>query len=124
MNAEAKEFICIVCPNSCRLTVWEESGEVLVQGNDCNRGIAHGKSEYENPVRMLTTTVRVIGGVLRRLPVITSAEIPKARLSACLEALYAFSVEAPVKCGEILMQNICGTGADILASRDLKQKQA
>ena len=25
---DKKEFVCIACPNSCKLTVWEEGGEI------------------------------------------------------------------------------------------------
>ena len=30
-----KEFVCIVCPNSCHLTVEEKDGELKVSGNRC-----------------------------------------------------------------------------------------
>ena len=64
-----KEFVCIACPNSCKLTVWEEGGEIHVDGYACKRGIDHGKNEYTNPMRMLTTTVAIEGGHHRRLSV-------------------------------------------------------
>lgn len=116
-----REIICIVCPNSCRLTVEEAGGEIKVSGNECRRGEDHGIKEYRNPVRMLTTTVAVRGGVLPRLPVISTVEVPKAKLGECLEVLYHTEVKAPLNCGDIITANICGTGADVIASRSLKR---
>lgn len=114
-----KQFVCIVCPSGCRLTVWEENGEVKVEGNGCKRGLAHGIGEYTNPMRMLTTTVAIRGGTQPRLPVISSGEIPKEKLSECLAALYGLRFDAPVKCGDVICENICGTGVDVVASRSM-----
>jgi len=116
------EFICIVCPASCRLSVEETGGEVVVNGSGCKRGIAHGVSEYTSPMRMLTTTVVITGGALPRLPVISLGEVPKARLRACLEALYHLEAQAPVRCGQLICENICGTGVDIVAARAMREK--
>ena len=113
------EYICIVCPSSCHLSVTEENGEVKVKGNECRRGEEHGIQEYREPLRMLTTTVVVRGAPLPRLPVISSMEIPKAKLAGALSLLYKMEVTAPVRCGDIIVKNICDTGADVIASRSL-----
>lgn len=119
-----KEYICIVCPSSCRLTVCEENGEVVVRGHGCKRGQQHGVNEYQNPVRMLTSTVAIAGGALPRLPVIGTGELPREKLRECLARVYAAQVEAPVACGQVIIPNICDTGVDIVASRAMKQKEA
>lgn len=119
----SKEFVCIACPNSCRLTVSEKDGEITVTGNDCKRGIDHGISEYKNPLRMITSTVAILGGTLPRLPVIGTGEIPKTRMNDCLDEIYGVSVSAPIKRGEIIIQNIKDTGVDIVASRSMNKKE-
>ena len=118
-----KNYVCIACPNSCKLTVWEEGGEIIVEGYTCKRGIDHGKNEYTNPMRMLTTTVAIEGSHHRRLSVVSSDEIPKDMIDKCLEELYALKLEAPIKRGEVIAANICGTGVDIVASRTMKRAQ-
>lgn len=118
-----KEYVCIVCPNSCRLQVEEKNGEITVTGHECKRGVDHGIREYTNPERMLTTTVAISGGSLPRIPVISDGEVPKAKLLECLECLYAMEIAAPVRCGQIIKENICGTGVDILASRSMARKE-
>ena len=115
----SKEFICIVCPSSCRLSVFEENGEIKVTGHTCRRGEEHGIEEWREPLRMLTTTVAINGCSLPRLPVISSREIPKAKLAECLGFLYKIEISAPVRCGDIIVENICETGADVVASRSL-----
>jgi CxxC motif-containing protein len=118
-----KEFICIVCPNSCRLTVAENDGKITVAGNECPRGEKHGIHECQNPTRMLATTVAIEGGTLPRLPVISAEEIPRRRVKSCLEVLYKMKLSAPVRCGDIIVKNICDTGVDVIASRSMKRKE-
>lgn len=117
-----KEFVCIVCPNSCKLSVEEKDGELMVTGAACKRGIIHGRQEYQNPRRMLTTTVVVQDGIYPRISVVSRDEIPKEKLKECLSYLYKIRVSTPIHCGDILVKNICGTGVDILASRSMKTK--
>jgi NADPH-dependent 2,4-dienoyl-CoA reductase/sulfur reductase-like enzyme/CxxC motif-containing protein len=117
------EVICIVCPNSCRLTVTDNEGGLTATGNECPRGEKHGIQEYSAPTRMLTTTVAVSGGTLPRLPVISREEIPKARLNQCLQELYQIALRAPIHCGDVIVQNICNTGVDVVASRSMKKKE-
>jgi CxxC motif-containing protein len=119
----ARKFICIVCPNSCRLTVTETAGNIAVSGHECPRGEKHGIHEYREPTRMLTTTVAVSGGTLPRLPVISREEVPKAALDRCLQTLYKIKVKAPLRCGDVIVQNICDTGVDVIASRSMNRKE-
>jgi CxxC motif-containing protein len=117
-----KEYVCIVCPASCRLQVEERDGGIAVSGNVCKRGLDYGVQEYTDPKRMLTTTVAIEGGVLPRIPVISDGETPKAKLRDCLAQLYALKLHAPVNAGDVVARNICGTGVDVVASRSMKRK--
>ena len=116
---DKKEFVCIACPNSCRLTVWEEGGKITVEGASCPRGREHGIREYTDPHRMLTATVVIDGAAERRLPVRSREEIPKTKLEACLKELYRLRVQAPVRMGDVIVKNIGGTGTDVIASRSM-----
>jgi CxxC motif-containing protein len=69
------ELICIVCPRGCHLNVDEAHG-YAVSGEGCKRGIEYGKAELRNPVRVLSSTVPIIGAMYRSCPVKTSAPIP------------------------------------------------
>ena len=121
--AVTKNFVCLVCPNSCRLTVTEDNGEITVTGNSCPRGREHGINEFKRPMRMITSTVAIEGAELPRLPVVSSDVVPKDMLQSCLSDIYKVSVKAPVKCGDIIIKNIQNTGVDITASKTMKTKE-
>ncbi len=115
-----REMICIVCPQGCRLSVDERpDGEIIVTGNGCNRGIPYAKKELTNPTRVVTSTVKIHGGIHKRLPVKTSTDIPKGLNFAVMKELNNVEVNAPIKVGTVLIENILGTGADIVATRDM-----
>lgn len=114
-------YTCIVCPRSCDLVVEEEDGRVTVSGNRCVRGEGYGKNEYLHPKRMLTTTVKLEGGNIRSLPVVSSGPVPKEKLPDCLDWLYTIKVEAPVHLHDVIVENILGTGVNVLAARDAER---
>lgn len=114
-----KNLICIVCPKGCHLQVDEENG-YAVTGNSCPRGAKYGKTELLHPTRVLTSTVRVEGGLHRRLPVKTAAPIPKELMFEAMEALNGVTLTAPVTVGQVVISNLLGTGVDVVATRDMK----
>ncbi|MBO1263950.1 MAG: DUF1667 domain-containing protein [Clostridia bacterium] len=115
-----REMICIVCPKGCRLQVDEKpDGEIIVMGNGCNRGIPYAKKELTNPTRVITSTVKIRGGIHKRLPVKTSTDIPKGLNFDVMRELEKIEVEAPIKVGTVLIKNVLGTGADIVATRNM-----
>lgn len=116
-----RELICVSCPIGCALKVeLSEGGEVLnVSGNNCKRGAQYAVSECTNPERVLTSTMRVKGGKLPVVPVKTSVPIPKGKMFDCMAVINAEVVDAPVKMGDVLINNICDTGADIVATNEV-----
>ena len=112
------EMICIVCPKGCLLTVDEEHG-CAVSGAGCERGEEYGRTELQNPTRVLTSTVKLRGGALRRCPVRTSGAIPKALLFEAMEVVNAVTLTAPVKTGQVAVKNLLGTGCDLIVTRDI-----
>lgn len=116
-----KNLICIVCPKGCHLQVDEDNG-YAVTGNSCPRGAEYGKTELLHPTRVLTSTVRVDGGLHRRLPVKTTAPIPKALLFQAMEALNGVTLTAPVTVGQVVLHDLLGTGVDVVATREMKKE--
>ena len=122
MSVETKQLNCINCPMGCLLTVTLEDGKVVkVEGNTCPRGETYAHQELTAPQRMLTSTVRVEGGALPLLPVVSKSTLPKGRIMDCAEALRSVAVQAPVKTGDVIVSNILGLGVDIIASRDMEK---
>lgn len=118
------KFVCIECPLSCGVDLIEENSKILeIRGNRCEKGKEFTVAEFTNPVRTLTTTVRIRNGVLPVLPVRSDAPIPKGLIRECMKELAKVEVEAPVKCGEVIYTNILNTRTNIIASRDMGAKR-
>ena len=119
---EKKELVCICCPLGCNLTAEiKENGEIQISGNTCNRGADYGKKEMTNPIRIVTTTVRVKGGVLPALSVKTQDGVPKNKVLECIQNLQKVEVEAPVHIGDLVMADIAGTGVDVIATKEVQK---
>lgn len=118
-----RELTCIGCPLGCSLTVTIEGNEVTsVTGNTCPKGDAYARKEVTNPTRIVTSTVRVENGTVAMVNVKTAADIPKEKIFDCANALKNVVVTAPVKIGDIILPNVCGTGVDIIAARNVSAK--
>jgi len=97
-------------------------GEIeSMDGASCKAGEEYVREEYYNPTRMLPTTAKVKGGVLPQVPVITSKPMPKGKLEETMEVIAKVEVEAPVKLGDVIVEDILDTGVNIVASRDLPE---
>ena len=114
-----KELICIVGPRGCHLSVDDSTPEVTVTGNACPRGIVYGKKEVTAPERVVTSTVRIEGASLRRLPVKTQGDIPKGMMFDAVKLLDEVTVTAPVKVGDVIIPDILGTGVAFVAARSM-----
>jgi CxxC motif-containing protein len=111
-----KSITCIVCPMGCSLEISYKDGKVTdVSGYTCKRGLDYGWTESTNPVRILTTTVRVENGRLPVLPVKSEKPLPKDLLFECIKVINSVMLEAPVAYGDIIVENILDTGVNIIA---------
>lgn len=119
---EKKELICIGCPMGCALTVETVEGEVIsVTGNTCPRGDSYARKEVTNPTRIVTTTVRVTGGIQDMVSVKTENDIPKRDIFSCVKALKEVEVAAPVHIGDVILENAAGTGVNIIATKNIAE---
>lgn len=117
---EEKNLICIGCPMGCPLTVAMEQGQVIrVTGNTCKRGDIYARKEVTDPTRIVTTTVKVTGGTEVMVSVKTKTDIPKGKIFDCVRALKDICVEAPVHIGDIILENVAGTGVEIIATKNI-----
>ena len=120
-NMTEKEFICIMCPLGCAVTVKaDDKGDIKeVIGNSCKKGDAYAREEFTSPKRVLTSTVALEGAEIRRLPVRTTGLVPKAKLFDCMSEVLKISVKAPVKSGDLVIKDLLGLGVDVISTRDV-----
>ena len=112
-----KEFVCINCPMGCRLTAELQDGRVTVTGNSCPRGAKYAQDELTDPRRIVTALAKVKG---RRepLPVKSAAAVPKDKLRECAAFLKKVEVTPPVRLGQVVCDDLCGTGIPAVATAD------
>ena len=121
---EKIDLICIGCPMGCPITVEMENGEVVsVTGNTCPRGDAYARKEVTAPTRIVTSTVRVTGGTLAMVSCKTRSDIPKGKIFDVVRALKDVEVPAPITIGQVLAENVAGTGVDVIATKGVKLEQ-
>ena len=114
-----RELTCIVCPKGCQLKVELDGKKVLsVSGYTCKRGLVYAETECTAPMRTLTTTAPVEGGGV--VPVKTDKTIPKEMLFECMKAVNAVRVSPDAKLGDIVIENVLGTGANVVTTRNVK----
>lgn len=117
------QLICIGCPVGCLITATRnEDGSLVITGNTCKKGEAYARNELTAPVRTVTSMIRVRGGCGFVVPVKTAAEIPKEKIDACMEEIKAAVADAPVKVGDILIENVAGTSVPVIATGNMQHK--
>jgi CxxC motif-containing protein len=114
-------YLCIGCPLGCRLEVDEDiHGDIIeIRGSSCRKGDRYAQQEHTDPRRTVTTTVAISGAIWPRLPVKTNGEIPKDQVLAACEELRRVRVQAPVKMGDVVLDDLLGTGCAVTATRDM-----
>ena len=111
-----RELICIVCPRGCALSCeLTEGGEFIsVSGNLCPRGKTYAVNECTNPQRVVTSTVRCADGEVVSCK--TSDVVPKAMIFDVMKAINSATAKNDVKIGDVIIENVLGTGADVVAT--------
>ncbi len=112
-----KKLICITCPRGCHLEIDEETLDV--KGNACPRGKEYGINEITNPKRTITSTVKIVGAEINRLPVKTDKPIAKSLMFDVMKELDKICVSHPITRGTVIISNVLGSDVNIIACRDL-----
>lgn len=113
-----KELTCIICPRGCHLVIDDNNNAT---GNSCPRGAKYAIEEISDPKRTLTSTVRVDSKLLRVCPVKSATAIKKDLLLKAMEDVDRIHLKAPVKMGQVVLENLAGSGVALIATRDIKE---
>lgn len=110
---------CIGCPMGCELTVEVEDGKaVSVTGNTCGIGKKYAETEVSAPVRTITTTAMSDEGI--PVPVKTKENVPKDKITDVVRCIKNTRVKLPVRIGDIIAENVAGTGVAAVATKNVK----
>ncbi len=98
---QAGVVTCTLCPKGCQVRFVEETG--TYEGNGCPRGIQFYEQEKLDPMRILTTTVKIadeVGQRQRLLPVRSKEFVSKAEMVDIVNKLRDVTVKPPIECGD------------------------
>ena len=70
-------------------------------------------------MRVLTTTVAVSGGDEALLPVRTAEAIPLALHAQAMNLIRGVVVEAPIRMGDVVLENLLDTNINLIASMNI-----
>lgn len=116
-------YTCILCPNSCEITVDYEGKTVRsTTGNKCDKGREYVTQELTDPKRTVTSSVEVIGGERPLTSVRLTAPISRDLIFPLMEQLQKLTLEAPVEPGQVILSKVFGTDADLIVTSRVKKK--
>ncbi len=102
---EVKNLTCVECPMGCQIEVGLSNGVVeYVKGNTCPRGKLYAENEIKRPLRVLTSSVKCVGG--KMLPVKTDKPIPKDMMMDLMSKINACHPSLPIKTGDVVIKNL------------------
>ena len=117
------EITCIVCPIGCKILVTSDGKKVdVLSGYKCKKGIDYALYETLDPRRILTSSVLVKNGEWPLVSVKSSKVVPKDKIFDFLGEVKKTIIKAPVKLGDIVIQNVLDTNIDILATKTVKKR--
>lgn len=113
-----RNLTCIICPRGCALTADITADGVTVSGNACPKGEEYAINECTNPVRTVTATVRVSNRYNTMASVKTVTPVAKDRMMEVMAVLRNTKIEAPVKIGDVILNDVCGSDVVITKAVD------
>lgn len=118
--ARIKEVTCIRCPVGCTVSVEirPDGDAAYLEGAACARGREYAIAEATAPVRSVATIVNV-PGCGEPLSVKTSDPIPKELVADAVRAMKAARIDLPVRVGDVILPDVCGTGVSAVATKSL-----
>jgi len=120
-----REFVCIICPNGCRIKVEYEGTNIKnIKGDECPKGKDYVKNEITNPLRVFTGSILVENGDFSLVSVKIHVPIPKKYLKKIGEITRRIKVEAPVEIGQVVASNLLNENIDLIATRKIEKKKS
>jgi CxxC motif-containing protein len=123
MAAEKKHFVCVVCPVGCEIDVVHDGSEIIsMEGNKCEKSEEFVTQELIEPMRILTTTVRIQWSRWPIIPVRTDKAVPKRLFPRIVKQLGRIKLQAPVNILDVVVRDVLHTGANIVATRTMPRE--
>ena len=112
----SRSLTCIICPRGCALTV--DTDTLTVSGNACKKGEEYGIAECTDPVRTVTSVMRIGNRNEQMVSVKTTTPVKKSAIFEVMEIIRNAQATAPIAIGDVLLRDVCGS--DIIATKNIK----
>jgi len=123
MAAEKRHFVCVVCPVGCEIDVVHDGSKIIsMEGNRCEKSVEFVSQELIEPMRVLTTTVRIQESKWPVIPVRTDKAVPKRLFPRIMKRLRRIKLQAPVDMLDVVVKDVLRTGAHIIATRTMQRE--
>jgi len=123
MAAEKKHFVCVVCPIGCEIDVVHDGSKIIsMEGNKCEKSEEFVTQELIEPMRVLTTTVRIQCSKWPVIPVRTDKSVPKRLFPRIVRQLRRIKLQAPVNMLDVVVKDVLRTGANIISTRTMPRE--
>ncbi len=113
------KIICTICPKGCEIDVEKQGNDIFITGNRCKRGYEFVLEEITCPKRNIQTTVATTFKNFPRLPVKTDKPIDQEKIPDIMKICQGVLVKEKVRTGDIIIENINGTGVNMVATSDM-----
>jgi len=124
MDIEKKHFTCVTCPVGCEVDVEVKDDSIVsMKGNKCDKVKEFVLQELKEPMRVLTTIVRIKSAKYAMLPVRTDKLIPKRLFTQAIGELASIDLQAPVHMSDVIVKDVAGSGANIVATRTMEIRE-
>lgn len=120
MAVNERHFICVVCPIGCEIDVVHDGRRIIsMEGSKCEKSQEFVTQELIEPMRILTTTVRIQGARWVVIPVRSDKAVPKRLFPRIMKQLRRIRLQAPVNMLDVVVRDVLHTGANIIATRTM-----
>ncbi|MEZ0346191.1 MAG: DUF1667 domain-containing protein [Infirmifilum sp.] len=116
------KITCIVSPLGCEIEVKMEGDKIVeLTGFKCPRGKNYAIEEVTAPKRVVMSVLKVKNGDFPTVSVKTDRTVSKELIPEIMKELAKIEVEAPIEIGQVMVENIANSGANIVATRPVKK---
>jgi CxxC motif-containing protein len=113
----SERLTCVLCPIGCSIEAVRRGETLDVSGQECPKGRDFAVQEILHPMRNLSASVPLRGLDARMVSVRLSAAVPRDLIFPILAAIAVLRPAAPVRRGQVLLADVLGSGADVIATR-------
>ncbi|HOK62382.1 MAG TPA: DUF1667 domain-containing protein [Soehngenia sp.] len=110
-------FNCNGCKNNCSIEIIKDGNRITYNGYKCSKGLSYAKLNSSEESKIVTARAILTNGKMSKIPVRTTTEIPCDLIADVIQTIENTKVQAPIEKGTVIIKNILGTGADVVAQR-------